>query len=76
MAHKAGAGGPPSHYLTPWWKLRKPWPIDLHFEDGETERVLDRTMPLPELSVGTYGCTGAMCVASTFAEEGEVDARV
>jgi hypothetical protein len=74
---KGGGSGPHSVHLSPtWWQLRRPWPGKPHFEDGKTERVIDRMLPPPEVPVGTYGCTGAMCVSSTFAEEGEVDARV
>ena len=79
MAKRRKGGGWGSHSVhlsPPWWRPRRPWPSSMHFEDGETERVIDRAMPLPELPVGTYVSTGAWCVASTFAEEGEVDARV
>jgi hypothetical protein len=74
--HKGGTAGPHSQHLAPpWWRLRRPWPGNPHFEDGETERVLDRTMPPPELPVGTYASTGALCTESRFAE-GEFDDRV
>jgi hypothetical protein len=58
-----------------WWTPRRPWPGSMHFEDGETERVLDRMLPLPELPAGTYVSTGELCIESQFAE-GEYDDRV
>ena len=71
----AQAGGLGPYLGRAWWRPRRPWPRDLRFEDGETKRVLDRTMPAPELPVGTYASTGGLCIESRFAE-GEVDARV
>jgi hypothetical protein len=30
-----------------WWKPKRAWPTGMKFEDGPTERVLDKQMPLP-----------------------------
>jgi hypothetical protein len=43
----------------PWWQPRREWRPGMHFADGPTERVIDRSpLPLP-VAVGMYGSTGA-----------------
>jgi hypothetical protein len=56
------------HVEPPWWTPRCPWPPSVRFEDGPTEGVIDRTMPLPELPVGTYVSAGGLCLEARFAE--------
>ena len=52
----------------PWWRPRREWPPGMHFTDGPTERVIDRSpLPLP-VAAGMYGCAADMCEASRFAE--------
>jgi hypothetical protein len=50
-------------------------PAGMCFDNGATERVIDRTpLPLP-VQAGMHGCAGAMCAESRFAE-GEFEGRV
>jgi hypothetical protein len=46
---------------------RRPWPTDLHFEDGETEKVIEQHLP-PRPITHCYGCAGELCATSRFAE--------
>jgi transposase len=46
-------------------------PHDLHFEDGSTERALDRT-PLLAPVPGMYNSAGLSCLASLQAEYGKL----
>jgi hypothetical protein len=60
--------------MSAWWRELQPWPDDMHFEDVETEKIIEQHMPLRPV-LGAYGCASAMCVAARFAE-GEIDGRL
>jgi hypothetical protein len=46
-----------------WWKPKHEWPDGMRFEDGPTERVLDKQMPLPP---PVYTSSAGLCVESQF----------
>ena len=50
-----------------WFTPKRPWPPGMHFEDGPTERVIDRKMPPRPTQAGEYGSTGLRCIDSPFA---------
>jgi hypothetical protein len=58
-----------SEHVDDWWRLRKPWPADLWYEDAETEKVIVQHLP-PKPVAPTYGSTGQLCLQSPFAEGG------
>jgi hypothetical protein len=49
------------------WRLLHPWPANMRFEDGRTERVIDRA-PLPFAAYPGYGNSALMAIESEFAE--------
>jgi hypothetical protein len=56
---------------TYWFLPKRPWPPGMKFEDGPTERILDRQMPARPAQPGDYGSTGLQCLGSPFAGIGE-----
>jgi hypothetical protein len=60
--------GESRHWSECWWRLLRPWPAGLRFEDAaRVEVTAGGQLPPRPPSAGLYGCAAALC-----ADDGEV----
>jgi hypothetical protein len=67
MAKRRGRKAPWFDTSKDWCAQLRPWPDDLHFTDGPTERGIEPRRPPRPVQSGDYGSTALQCLGSPFA---------